>query len=64
MIRKNDKTNGKAKRVTAGRGETLDPAIADRQGGTDEKSGGIGVQGSECNDSRSGEWRNTGECGN
>ncbi|MEH2201282.1 hypothetical protein [Nostoc sp.] len=64
MTRKNDKTNGKAKRATAGRGETLDPAIAGRQGGTHEKSDGIGVQGSECDDSRFGEWRNTGECGN
>ncbi|MEH1817305.1 MAG: hypothetical protein V7L09_33580 [Nostoc sp.] len=64
MTRKNDKTNGKAKRATAGRGETLDPAISGRQGGTHEKSEGAGVQGSERDDSRSGEWRNTGECGN
>ena len=61
MIRKNDKTNGEAKRATAGRGETFDPVVASRQNGTHEKSEGTGVQGSEYDDSRFGERRNRGE---
>ncbi|MEH2307810.1 hypothetical protein [Nostoc sp.] len=61
MTRKNDKTNGKAKRATTGRGETLDPAIAAGQISTNEESEGARIQGSQCHDSRSGKWRDRSE---
>lgn len=54
MIKKNDKTNGKAKRATTGCGETIDPAITGGQISTNQESEGVGIQGSECDDSRSG----------